>query len=128
MTIYNTFKYVDNDSAEEARADSLAAIVPPGITNTQQLLKILFERLKLPSYFGFNWNALEECLRDFHWINEHNVILIHKDLPVLIHTDTKIYLDVLDECVRHWRAKEGHNLEVIFPKAYRPEIERISNE
>ncbi|MFR9164902.1 MAG: barstar family protein [Dysgonomonas sp.] len=37
--------------------------------------------MRFPNYFGFNWNALLDCLRDFDWIEEKYIILIH-DCPL----------------------------------------------
>ncbi|MFE7597489.1 barstar family protein [Streptomyces sp. NPDC057494] len=35
------------------------------------------EALKFPSYFGWNWNALHDCLRDLQWLtSDHHVLII----------------------------------------------------
>ncbi|MFI8085278.1 barstar family protein [Kitasatospora sp. NPDC086009] len=40
--------------------------------------------LALPAYFGWNWNALSECLRDLHWIPaQHYLIVIAKSAQLL---------------------------------------------
>ncbi|MEV7561317.1 barstar family protein [Streptomyces sp. NPDC089795] len=36
-----------------------------------------YDRMKLPDYFGWNWNALLDCLRDLNWLPaEHYVLII----------------------------------------------------
>ncbi|MFI1652473.1 barstar family protein [Streptomyces avidinii] len=34
------------------------------------------EVLKFPEYFGWNWNAFYDCVRDLHWLSADNRILI----------------------------------------------------
>ncbi|WP_327380951.1 barstar family protein [Streptomyces sp. NBC_01207] len=36
--------------------------------DTDAVFLQFYERLKLPDYFGWNWNALLDCLRDLHWL------------------------------------------------------------
>ncbi|MEU1122334.1 barstar family protein [Streptomyces sp. NPDC005899] len=35
-----------------------------------------WERLKFPEYFGWNWHAFYDCLRDLHWLSSDYHILI----------------------------------------------------
>ncbi|WP_052757761.1 barstar family protein [Streptomyces yangpuensis] len=36
-----------------------------------------YDGLRLPDYFGWNWNALHDCLRDLHWLPaEHRVLIV----------------------------------------------------
>jgi len=100
---------------ERIHEDYRVFIVPKGITDTDQLL-ILFEQgLDFP-YFGHNWNALSDCLRDLDWITEHNVVIIHKDIPNLIECDLKSYLSVLRDSMYDWLRSYEHKLLIIFPK------------
>lgn len=36
--------------------------------DTDAVFQQFYDRLKLPDYFGWNWNALLDCLRDLHWL------------------------------------------------------------
>ncbi|MDR1203750.1 MAG: barstar family protein [Tannerellaceae bacterium] len=90
------------------------------VRGKEDLLKQLSDKLKFPDYFGFNWDALFECLRDFHWIEQQKIVLVHDDLPVLEEKDLHIYLEILIDAVKTWQDwKEGeeHSLEVIFPES-----------
>jgi RNAse (barnase) inhibitor barstar len=124
MEAFNIFKYVKPEEAE-IPTDSRAITIPNGITEVRQLLTVLSKQLNFPTYFGFNWSALSDCLRDLHWINEHNVVIIHGDLPALNGPDLENYLDVLNECVRDWQPGQDHQLIVIFPETCREKIGRI---
>lgn len=36
--------------------------------DTDAVFLHFYDRLKLPDYFGWNWNALLDCLRDLNWL------------------------------------------------------------
>jgi RNAse (barnase) inhibitor barstar len=38
-----------------------------------------YENLRLPSYFGWNWNALRDCVEDLSWISTTGYQLIIDD-------------------------------------------------
>src|SRR5213594_839964 len=126
MATFDAFTFLDSDALDRPN-DSFVAIVPRRITDSKQLLNVLNERLKLPEYFGFNWNALEECLRDFHWIKQRKIVLIHEDLPALPASDVASYVDVLNESVRYWKSDKAHQFVVVFPKSCRETVERMAD-
>ncbi|MFD9424751.1 MULTISPECIES: barstar family protein [unclassified Streptomyces] len=42
------------------------------------------ERLKFPEYFGWNWNALYDCLRDLQWLSsDYHILIIESTESVL---------------------------------------------
>ena len=103
--------------------ESFIAQVPKGISNVNDLLSAFFDILNLPGYFGFNWNALYDCLCDFHWIDQHKITIIHEDLPALSQEDLTIYLEILQDAVNDWKPGESHQLTVVFPKSYQEAVE-----
>lgn len=105
--------------------DARVVQVPPGISTPEALLECLRQRAGFPSYFGANWNALSDCLRDLHWVDSHELVLQHGDLPSLPSNDKRTYLEVLAECVESWQVGEEHKLTVVFPTAARDEILRL---
>src|SRR5215213_5288141 len=94
----------------------------PRRTSTGALLQALYEHVHLPAYFGFNWDALSDCLRDLHWIQSRHVILLHADVPGLPPVELRAYLDVLAECVASWAPGEEHSLRAVFPQAARDQV------
>src|SRR5690348_10822899 len=95
---FQSFIYFDRDISELDRG-ALRADIPSGITEPQQLMNALFDTLQLPGYFGFNWDALSDCLRDFHWLNVPRILIIHHDLPLVLQKDRLNYLEVLERAV-----------------------------
>jgi RNAse (barnase) inhibitor barstar len=118
------FDYIENINTI-VNDENFIAEVPKGISNVDDLFSALFDILNLPGYFGFNWNALYDCLCDFHWIDQHTVIIIHEDIPALSHKDLYLYLEVLQDAVNDWKPGESHKLTVVFPKSYQDAVENI---
>ena len=106
------------DSPTTAAHDFVAR-VPAGLATSRALLEALSWQLALPSYFGFNWNALSDCLRDLSWIDAPHVVLCHVDVPPLPDAELRSYLDVLADAVDSWQPGESHSLRVVFPEAAR---------
>lgn len=84
------------------------------IYKTEQLLQALYQLLWLPGYFGFNWDALHDCLTDFSWIRERKVVLEHAGLPNISEVELKIYLEILRDAVVDWKEGGDHCFEVVF--------------
>ena len=97
----------------------------PFLSNTDELLKSLYYLLRLPGYFGFNWNALNDCLNDFHWVNNYKIVIQHDSLPNVPDDDLKIYLEILRDSVISWVNDERHELEVVFSEKDRSKINDI---
>src|SRR5713101_8351088 len=93
------------------------ARVPRGIKSRRDLLLALRDGLRLPDYFGGNWEALEECLKDLSWIPEKRVVIVHEDVPVLSPKDAWTYLAILSRAALDWKDADEHVLEVVFPKS-----------
>ena len=104
------------------------AWIPEGMRTGRELFEILDRELQLPAYFGFNWNALWDCIRDLSWIDSKRIILVHKAVPELEQEELRIYLQLISDAVEHAKsskAEENHELVVIFPPEARQEIEKV---
>ncbi|MGW7452735.1 barstar family protein [Streptomyces sp. NPDC054787] len=44
--------------------------------DTDALFQQFYDGLRLPDYFGWNWNALSDCLRDLKWLSSDHCVLI----------------------------------------------------
>jgi hypothetical protein len=95
------------------------------IYNKEQLFEALFYLLWFPGYFGFNWDALYDCLRNLDGIEEKVVVLVHAGLPKLPEQELKIYLGLLRDAVLQRRCDECTRLEVVFPEADQDKVLRI---
>ncbi|MDT0178006.1 barstar family protein [Enterobacter sp. BRE11] len=120
----NFFRFIDGQASYNT-GEVFFARLDPLISNTDELLKSLYYLLWFPGYFGFNWNALEDCLRDFNWINENKIIIVHDVLPNISKKDLKIYLEILRDTALNWRDYDQHTLEVVFQEKDREHITNI---
>lgn len=124
MAYSETFAFVPDVRCFEA-SDALVVRLAGYVGTTQQLFDLLYRLLRLPGYFGFNWNALFDCLRDFHWIDERDVIIVHEDLPDLPQLEMKTYLEVLRDAVGDWKPGEAHSLRVVFDEKDRGYVAKL---
>jgi hypothetical protein len=86
------------------------AELPAGIKSESALLDALSVVLQFPDYFGGNWNALDECIRDLSWLPPGDVILNHEDLPLVSdRASLSTYLSILNDAVEKWNTT-GSNL------------------
>jgi len=99
----------------ESGRGRLVVVVPVGIADSAVLLRVLAERLRFPDWFGGNWNALSDCLRDLSWIPERTVVLWHEEFPPISPADLELYLELLADSAASWKPSDVHRLEVSFP-------------
>ena len=100
----------------EEGPDTLVARIPASVFGKHELLSILARELKFPDYFGDNWDALEECLRNLSWITAKRIVLLHESFPVQMGDDSlRVYLDILRSCVNYWESNSKHDFIVVLP-------------
>ncbi len=124
MKIANPFRY-EAELDNYHQKDTFVAVLPSGIGTKSALLEALASLLAFPAYFGSNWDALFDCFRDFSWMNEHDILLIHPELPMLPELELKIYLRLLRDSVLDWRPEEAHRFDVVFAKSDEETVERL---
>jgi hypothetical protein len=114
------------DESNVPVAPVLLAEVRAGIRTPEGLFDELAQCLHFPDYFGENWNALEECIRDLSWLPPGTVVLRHRDLPLEEDIEgQKIYLAILRDTVeKRWtvQGQQLRDLVVLFPVEARERI------
>jgi len=108
----NNFVFLNNLN-EYNTEDALVARIE-NIHSKAQLLEELSAGLKFPDYFGENWDALDECLNDFHWVENSEIVIIHSNVPNISSGELKSYLEILSSAVKNWSNVSTHKLTVIF--------------
>jgi hypothetical protein len=99
--------------------------VPSCTESSQSLITVLAELLRFPDYFGMNWDAFEECLRDFHWIQQRRIVILHSQIPRIPESDLKTYLQILYDTLLFWHARTEHELVIYFPSEDHAAVSRV---
>lgn len=111
--------------------------VPANVQSKDELLAALAVAGRFPGYFGGNWDSLLDCLRDFHWIEEKRIVVVHADLPLRANPqECRIYLEVLRDAVDDWARSPSsatrpattfpeHDFCVVFPASLQSTISAI---
>jgi RNAse (barnase) inhibitor barstar len=102
--------------------------VPVGIETENELLLAYALGMGFPSYFGYNWDALWDCLMSRENLEGRPVAIRHRDVPLLKVTDQcQIYLELLIGAVDESRRPEtgDSDLFVIFPASAKRQLELL---
>jgi len=78
------------------------------IASKDDFLRACAAALRLPAYFGYNWDALEDSLRDLAWAPaERGYLLLYEGAGRFARAapgDFAVALGILDDVVGYWRA------------------------
>ncbi|WP_083489930.1 barstar family protein [Stenotrophomonas ginsengisoli] len=116
------FHFLDGDPVYNS-AEVFYVRIDPEISSSDELLRAFYYSLWLPGYFGFNWDALYDCLRDLEWIPQRKVVLVHRGLPKIPQGELKIYLEVLRDAALSWEGENAHDIEVFFDASDQSTVE-----
>jgi hypothetical protein len=137
MTRSSRFQFVDDLDHIAAETPGVVE-VPAGITSKQQLMQEFITSLPLPEYFGGNWDALDECLRDRlmddgpsdgKLLDEgpQPLCLLHRDLPLAQdEQDCCDYLTLLRDTLAWAEESATCEFTVIFSTDTVSAIERLA--
>jgi len=76
------------------------------------LMNDLARGFQFPDYFGENWNAIDECMRDLEWLpaDGYSCLLLHRDaLEQRIPQAMEIFLSVMRYASTDWQ-RQGKRL------------------
>lgn len=85
------------------------------LSNKEQLLMALKEGLCFPEYFGFNWDALQDCITDLSWlqgVSKINVAIKNESKLLRDESDSnrQLFLEIMDYAVSFWNGEKEDNL------------------
>lgn len=78
--------------------------------------------MHFPAYFGHNWDAFEECIRDFAWVpTARGYVLLYDEVANFAGRDAQSWQTaraILAEAVAEWQAR-GVPLYVLLRRTWR---------
>lgn len=77
----------------------LSRIDLAGCEDDEALFQRMASHLRFPAWFGYNWDALQDCLRDLSWLPEGGHALVFEHLVQFRDADEDGFdtlLDILD--------------------------------
>lgn len=89
-----------------------------GITSKRQFLQACAQAMEFPAYFGHNWDAFEECIRDLSWLPARGYLLLYDDVANFARHSPDEWATaaaILGDAVQHWR-KTATPLAVLVRK------------
>jgi RNAse (barnase) inhibitor barstar len=98
------------------RGIGLVRIEGEAITGDGELLDALAVGFSFPDYFGRNWDALEECLRDLSWLPAEGYVLVVRDSESLWLRDPRLPGRLVESwllCAERW-ARHGTPFHLVF--------------
>ena len=76
-----------------------------GAIDKQALMQRIAGALQFPTWFGANWDALEDCLGDLTWCKAGGHVLLFEGAPDLPADERGILLDILASAAANWRER-----------------------
>src|SRR5262245_51060131 len=98
-----------NEIARTAKAVNLSVMKMDlrTVQGKKQFLARLAKAFHCPPYFGMNWDALSDCLRDLSWLNDNGWVMIFlngQEFAVKNQDDFTTAIDVLQTAAEYWRS------------------------
>lgn len=69
--------------------------------NFDDFLNDCYAKLKFPSYFGFNYHALYDCLADFSWLDETEIKILITSIDCNL-SNLKDYIELFHDVEEDW--------------------------
>jgi len=75
------------------------------------LFSELAHLFEFPSYFGYNWDALDECITDLEWMPGRGYVLLIKHADQLLSEDVQesyaIFIGIMKKAGEEWSIPQG---------------------
>jgi len=125
---YTELPFVFGSKKDHVVAEDFVLSLPEGIESKSDLLSHYAGAGHFPAYFGNNWDALNDCLRDFSWIRQKRIVIIHNDLPLSNNAKELLtYLEILADAVKFWKRHEQYELLIVLPMKTEATVARLLN-
>jgi Barstar (barnase inhibitor) len=114
-SVHFTERAPNPDIAAE-NAIRLVQIEGTKIEDEQGLMTALSEGFEFPDYFGGNWDALDECLRDLAWLKAKGYAVVIEKAEAFWRADTDLagkLVSTWTSCAERW-LQDGVPFNLVF--------------
>jgi hypothetical protein len=80
-----------------------------GAAGKEGFLSRISAALEFPSYFGMNWDALEECLTDLEWMPYEGYVIVVRAVKAFstkAPAEFRTALAIFKTAVKYWKAQK----------------------
>lgn len=94
----------------------LIQVDPIPVTSKRELLASLAKECKFPAYFGYNWDALTDCLGSSSWRPSRplGMVFLFREPLSLSWTDLSVFLAIMETLRNSW-GSHGIPFKLIMP-------------
>lgn len=85
------------------------------ISTKKSFLKLMSKECHFPSYFGFNYDALDDCMRDLLWFDEDEITVIFRNLERVKNKSKVLYVDIKESIelyIEYWNTYDSKKVLV----------------
>lgn len=102
---------------------SVARIDGESATDSDGVFDQFSTAFKFPSWFGWNWNALSDCLRDLDWLPSDRYLTVVEAPEKILVDDMSFRKDlfqILSRAAKHWANPLGNSIgsTVVFQTVF----------
>lgn len=86
------------------------------IKTKEQLLSAVAKEMNFPDYFGMNWDALHECLRDMEWLPAKGYVLFVRNGELFWQRANRVagtFVEIWSSSAEEW-SREGKPFHLVF--------------
>lgn len=98
-----------SEEALSGRGIVLVRLHADEIAGTEELMDGLAVGFSFPDYFGRNWDALDECLRDLSWLPAEGYVLVVAAAEAFWRLEPRLAAKLIESwlfCAEHWGRRE----------------------
>src|SRR5687768_554120 len=101
--VYRVRREAEVLDALRGSALGLARLPLNDVANQESLFATLGDALDFPDWFGHNWDALQDCLKDLSWRDAQVHVLLFSHDEKIPQADLGTLFEVLGAAAEFWR-------------------------
>jgi len=106
---HNTQDLASLGDAATSLGFAICCINGEKINSKESLLNAIARSMKFPSYFGKNWDALEDLINDLSWWDVKGFLLIFEQADSFAHSSISeflVFFEIFLNAIESWHMKD----------------------